>query len=276
MADSNAALGKVLVIIPTYNEIENIDMITGRLRAAVPERRHPDRRRQLPDGTGRRADELAAADDHIKVLHRQGKEGLSAAYIAELRLGARPRLRRARRVRRRRQSHQPEQLPQILGGARRCRHGEGQPLGQGRLGRELAAVPRAAQPRRQPLHPTDAGHAGQGRHRRPQRLPRRTCCATSCDDVDRRGYGIQRDLTWNAHRRATASSRCRSSSSSAKRGDSKMGSDVVVEALHKHHQTGPEAPRRAGQGLFRPPQRGPGEGLRESPCSSCRSQERQG
>ena len=76
---SDEALGRTLVIIPTYNEIDNIDMITGRLRASVPEADILIADDNSPDGTGRRADELAAADDHIKVLHRQGKEGLSAA-----------------------------------------------------------------------------------------------------------------------------------------------------------------------------------------------------
>ena len=37
-------LGRVLVVIPTYNERENIDMITSRLRTSVPDAAHPDRR----------------------------------------------------------------------------------------------------------------------------------------------------------------------------------------------------------------------------------------
>ena len=82
MPQSYDGLGRILVIIPTYNEIDNVDMITGRLRAAVPEAHILVVDDNSPDGTGRRADELAAADDHIHVLHRQGKEGLGAAYKA--------------------------------------------------------------------------------------------------------------------------------------------------------------------------------------------------
>ena len=44
-----------------------------------------------PDGTGEIADELAAADPAVHVLHRTGKAGLGAAYLARLRVGARAR-----------------------------------------------------------------------------------------------------------------------------------------------------------------------------------------
>ena len=81
------SLGTILVIVPTYNEIENIDIVTSRLRAAVPQAHILVTDDNSPDGTGRRADELAAADDHLHVLHRQGKEGLSAAYLASFRWG---------------------------------------------------------------------------------------------------------------------------------------------------------------------------------------------
>ncbi len=75
-------LGKVLVIIPTYNESENVERIVGRLRAAVPEAHVLVADDNSPDGTGRIADVLAAADDHVHVMHRLGKEGLGAAYLA--------------------------------------------------------------------------------------------------------------------------------------------------------------------------------------------------
>ena len=71
-----------LVIIPTYNEIENLPLITGRVRAAVPEVHILIVDDNSPDGTGDKADEFAAQDDHIHVLHREGKGGLLGAYIA--------------------------------------------------------------------------------------------------------------------------------------------------------------------------------------------------
>ena len=79
---SFADLGRIVVIIPTYNERENLELIVGRLRAAVPEADILVADDNSPDGTGAIADSLSAADDHIRVLHRAGKEGLGAAYLA--------------------------------------------------------------------------------------------------------------------------------------------------------------------------------------------------
>lgn len=80
-------LGKVLVIIPTYNEAENIKPIVSRVRAAVPEADILVADDNSPDGTGKLADEVAATDDQVHVLHRKGKEGLGAAYLAGFRWG---------------------------------------------------------------------------------------------------------------------------------------------------------------------------------------------
>jgi dolichol-phosphate mannosyltransferase len=81
-AEGYPGIGRVLVIIPTYNEAENIRLITERVRTAVPSVDILVADDNSPDGTGTIADELAAADDHIFVLHRAGKEGLGAAYVA--------------------------------------------------------------------------------------------------------------------------------------------------------------------------------------------------
>jgi dolichol-phosphate mannosyltransferase len=75
-------LGRILVIIPTYNECDNLVRITSRVRSAVPEAHILIADDNSPDGTGVIADELTQADDHIHVMHRLGKEGLGAAYLA--------------------------------------------------------------------------------------------------------------------------------------------------------------------------------------------------
>jgi dolichol-phosphate mannosyltransferase len=75
-------LGRILVIIPTYNERDNLVRITSRVRSAVPEAHILIADDNSPDGTGVIADELTQADDHIHVMHRLGKEGLGAAYLA--------------------------------------------------------------------------------------------------------------------------------------------------------------------------------------------------
>lgn len=80
-------LGRALVIIPTYNEAENIKPIVSRVRAAVPEADILVADDNSPDGTGKLVDEIAATDDQVHVLHRKGKEGLGAAYLAGFRWG---------------------------------------------------------------------------------------------------------------------------------------------------------------------------------------------
>jgi dolichol-phosphate mannosyltransferase len=81
-AEGYPGVGRVLVVIPTYNEADNIRLITERTRRAVPSVDILVADDNSPDGTGAIADELATADDHIFVLHRAGKEGLGAAYKA--------------------------------------------------------------------------------------------------------------------------------------------------------------------------------------------------
>ncbi len=74
-------LGRVVMVVPTYNEADNLAWIVGRLRAAQPDVDVLVVDDNSPDGTGRIADDLAAADPHVKVLHRQAKGGLGAAYL---------------------------------------------------------------------------------------------------------------------------------------------------------------------------------------------------
>jgi len=81
-AEGYPGVGRVLVVIPTYNEADNIRLITERVRRAVPPVDILVADDNSPDGTGGIADELATTDDHIFVLHRAGKEGLGAAYKA--------------------------------------------------------------------------------------------------------------------------------------------------------------------------------------------------
>ncbi|GII93946.1 dolichol-phosphate mannosyltransferase [Sinosporangium siamense] len=113
MADMDNRLGRVLVIVPTYNEADNIQGIVGRIRDAVPEAHLLVADDNSPDGTGAVADGLAAADDQVHVLHRPGKQGLGAAYIAGFRWG----LERGYDVLVEIDadgSHQPEELPKLL------------------------------------------------------------------------------------------------------------------------------------------------------------------
>lgn len=73
---------RVLTVIPTYNEKDNLPIVVERLRAAVPDCDILVVDDNSPDGTGELADSMAAADSHINVLHRKVKDGLGGAYLA--------------------------------------------------------------------------------------------------------------------------------------------------------------------------------------------------
>lgn len=78
---------RILVIIPTYDEADNLPRIVPRVLE------QDDRIHVLvvddasPDGTGHIADELAAGSERVRVLHRAGKQGLGRAYLAGFRYG---------------------------------------------------------------------------------------------------------------------------------------------------------------------------------------------
>ena len=74
-------LGRVVMVIPTYNEALNLAWIVCRLREAQPGVDVMVVDDNSPDGTGKIADELAAADPAITVVHRTEKAGLGAAYL---------------------------------------------------------------------------------------------------------------------------------------------------------------------------------------------------
>ena len=77
-----SSLGRVLVVIPTYDERENIERIVERVLTSVPQAHVLVVDDASPDGTGKVADALADDDERVHVLHRTEKNGLGAAYIA--------------------------------------------------------------------------------------------------------------------------------------------------------------------------------------------------
>jgi dolichol-phosphate mannosyltransferase len=78
--------GAAWVVLPTYNEAENIEAFVAAVREKLPASARvlivDD---SSPDGTGEIADRLAAAEESVEVLHRPRKEGLGPAYIAGFR-----------------------------------------------------------------------------------------------------------------------------------------------------------------------------------------------
>jgi dolichol-phosphate mannosyltransferase len=76
-----STLGRVIMVIPTYNEAANLAWIVGRLRRAEPDVEILIVDDGSPDGTGDLADDLVATDAHLHVIHRTEKAGLGAAYL---------------------------------------------------------------------------------------------------------------------------------------------------------------------------------------------------
>lgn len=230
MADSAAPLERVLVIIPTYNESENLRPITGRIRAAVPTAHILVADDNSPDGTGRLADELAASDDHIHVLHREGKEGLGAAYIAGFRWG----LNEGYDVLVEHDadgSHQPEHLPAMLErlrtadavkGSRYVRGGatKGWPLHRELLSRGGNLWTRLMLGLR--VKDATGGFTAWRAN---------TLRGIDLDGVEAAGYGFQVDLVWRALRNGFTVAEVPITFIEREYGDSKMSGAIVAEAM---------------------------------------------
>ncbi len=108
-----SGLGRVVMVVPTYNEVDNLAWVVARVRAAQPGVDILVVDDNSPDGTGALADRLAAEEEAVHVLHREAKGGLGAAYLA----GFRWALDREYDVVGEMDadgSHQPEQLQRLL------------------------------------------------------------------------------------------------------------------------------------------------------------------
>lgn len=106
-------IGRVLVVIPTYQEANNIESVVRRTLATVPSAHVLVVDDASPDGTGRIAASLSAAEDRVHVLHRAGKQGLGAAYLAGFSWAVAARYDAVVEMDAD-GSHLPEQLPRLL------------------------------------------------------------------------------------------------------------------------------------------------------------------
>jgi dolichol-phosphate mannosyltransferase len=221
----------LLVIIPTYNERENLEMIVGRLHAAVPHAHALVVDDGSPDGTGALADELAAADERVHVMHRTEKAGLGAAYIA----GFRWALDRNYAVVVEMDadgSHAPEQLPSLL---ERIDSGSDLVLGSRYMpGGSVVNWPKRRQflsrganiYSRVALGVKINDITGGYRAYRSEVLR-----ALPLDAVASQGYCFQIDLAWRAVQQGFTVTEVPITFTDRELGESKMSGDVVREAL---------------------------------------------
>jgi dolichol-phosphate mannosyltransferase len=223
-------LGTVLVIIPTYNEVDNIAPVVARVRASVPGAHVLVADDNSPDGTGKAADEIASADPQVHVLHRRGKEGLGAAYLAGFRWG----IEAGYGVLVEMDadgSHQPEELPRLLTalagadlvlGSRWVpggrvvnwpRHRKFLSRGGSTYSRLLLDVP---------IRDVTGGYRA---------FRRETLEGLGLDDVASQGYCFQVDMAHRAVREGYRVVEVPITFVERERGDSKMSRDIVAEAL---------------------------------------------
>ncbi len=230
--------GRVLVVVPTYNERETLPLILARVRAAVPAVHVLVADDASPDGTGAVADALAADDDHVHVLHRAGKQGLGAAYIDAFGWG----LRHGYDVLVEMDadgSHQPEQLPSLL---ERIEAGADLVLGSRWVpGGSVLNWPR---------HREALSRGGNTYTRVALGIPLRDATggyrafrATALekiglDDVESQGYCFQVDLAWRAVQAGLRVEEVPITFVERELGASKMNQSIVVESLLRVTQWG--------------------------------------
>ncbi|MFI1518583.1 polyprenol monophosphomannose synthase [Kitasatospora cineracea] len=225
-----AGLGSILVIVPTYNEAENVERIVSRVRAAVPEAHVLVADDNSPDGTGKLADALAADDDHVKVLHRKGKEGLGAAYLAGFRLG----IDEGYDVLVEMDadgSHQPEELPRLLTALRSAdlvlgsRWVPGGAVVNWPKSRLLLSKGGSTYSRLMlnvPIRDVTGGYRA---------FRKETLLGLGMDRVASQGYCFQVDLAWRAVRAGFKVAEVPITFVEREHGASKMNRNIVVEAL---------------------------------------------
>lgn len=227
---SAPAHGSVLVVVPTYNEAENLEHVLDRLHGSVPEAHVLVVDDASPDGTGELADKLAARDRRVHVLHRAGKAGLGPAYVAGFRWG------RAEGYDVLVEmdadgSHAPEQLPRLLAalagadlvlGSRYVPDGEVRdwPLHRLLLSRGGNLYTRWAL--RLPLTDATGGYRA-ARGELIDRLP--------FEDVASEGYCFQVDWAWRAWRAGARVEEVPITFTERAMGRSKMNRSIVAEAL---------------------------------------------
>ena len=227
---SVADLGRVLVVIPTYNEAENLQPVVARLRASVPEADALVVDDGSPDGTGDVADRLAAADPSVHVLHRTRKAGLGAAYIA----GFRWALADGYDVVVEMDSdgsHAPEELPRLLTALREADLVIGSrwvPGGQIRnwpLYRQIISIGGSTYARvllRFPVRDSTSGYRA---------FRRQVLEELKLDEVASQGYCFQIDLAWKTWRSGFRVREVPITFTEREVGRSKMSRAIVFEAL---------------------------------------------
>jgi glycosyltransferase involved in cell wall biosynthesis len=221
---------RVLVVTPTYNERDNVEQIADRLHAAVPDADLLVVDDASPDGTGELADRLADRHDWLHVLHRAGKAGLGAAYVAGFRWAAEHDYDVVVEMDAD-GSHAPEQLPRLLAaldnadlvlGSRYVAGGEvvNWPRSRELLSRGGNLYTRLLL--RLPLQDATGGYRA---------YRRAVLDDLPLGQISSQGYCFQVDLAWQTWQQGYRVVEVPITFVERERGESKMSRRIVVEAL---------------------------------------------
>jgi dolichol-phosphate mannosyltransferase len=223
---------KVCVVLPTYNEAGTIGEVVDRVIAASPDVDILVVDDNSPDGTGKLADDIAAREQRVRVLHRSRKAGLGPAYVA----GFKDALARGYEAVIEMDadlSHDPADVPRLVQasasadvvlGSRYAPGGGTRNWSKGRerLSRGGNAYARAFL--RVPVHDVTAGF----------RCYRREVLEEMpLDQISSEGYGFQIEMLWRAWLAGFVVAEIPIVFTERREGVSKMSRSIVVEALRK-------------------------------------------
>jgi dolichol-phosphate mannosyltransferase len=222
----------VWVVLPTYNERENLEPVSAAILQALPEAQLLVVDDSSPDGTGLLADTLAAAEPRVHVLHRPGKQGLGAAYRDGFRWAlGQPGIRAVVQMDAD-FSHDPADLPRLLAPLMRDAdlvlgtryiHGGGTigwPLYRQLISRGGTLFARTVL--LLPYHDLTGGFKA---------WRRELLEAVRLRDANASGYGFQIEMTWWSHRRGAKIVQVPITFRERVAGRSKMSGSIVREAL---------------------------------------------
>jgi len=237
---------KVCIVLPTYNEAGTIGEVIARVLASTPDVDILVADDNSPDGTGKLAEDIAAREQRVRVLHRPGKAGLGPAYVA----GFKDALARGYDAVIEMDadlSHSPEDVPRLIEAATTADVVLGSRYAPGggtrnwsksreRLSRVGNAYARLAL--RVPVHDATAGF----------RIYRREVLEElPLDDVSSAGYGFQIERLWRAGLAGFKVVEIPIVFTERREGVSKMSRAIVAEALKNIAVWGTKRARPSGR-----------------------------